>query len=105
MEMHMSSYQDILNQIEDLKRKAEQVRKDEMAGAIAEIKRQMAQFGITAEDLGFGGRAGRGKGRAAIAAKYRDPVSGKTWSGRGRRPRWVAEQESQGKSLDAFRVS
>jgi hypothetical protein len=39
MENHpiMSSYQEILSQIEELKRKAEGVRQQEMSGAIAEI--------------------------------------------------------------------
>jgi hypothetical protein len=54
----MSSYQEILSQIEELKRKAEDVRQQEMAGAIAEIKRLMAQFGITGDDLGLSGRRG-----------------------------------------------
>lgn len=101
----MSSYQEILSQIEDLKRKAEDARKQEIAGAIVEIKRLMAQFGVSAGDLGLGSRGGKAKTRNVGAAKYRDPVSGKTWSGRGRRPRWVVEQEAQGKSIDAFKVA
>lgn len=101
----MPSYQEILSQIEDLKRKAEDARKQEMAGAIAEIKRLMAQFGVSADDLGFSSRGGKAKTRSVGAAKYRDPASGKTWSGRGRRPRWVVELEVQGKSLDAFKVA
>ena len=103
----MSSYQEILSQIEDLKRKAEDVRQQEMAGAIAEIKRLMAQFGVTSEDLGLTGRAGavKGKIRGTVAAKYRDPISGKTWTGRGRRPGWVLDLEGQGKSLDDCRVA
>jgi DNA-binding protein H-NS len=102
----MSSYQEILSQIEDLKRKAEGVRQQEMAGAIAEIKRLMAQFGITSEDLGLSGRgsAGKTKSRGIVAAKYRDPISGKTWTGRGRRPGWVVDLETQGKSLDDCRI-
>ncbi len=103
----MSSYQEILSQIEDLKRKAEDVRQQEMAGAIAEIKRLMAQFGITSDDLGLSNRAGatKGKSRGLVAAKYRDPVSGKTWTGRGRRPAWVVELENQGKNLDDCRIA
>lgn len=102
----MSSYQEILSQIEDLKRKAEGVRQQEMAGAIAEIKRLMAQFGITGEDLGLSSRggAGKAKNRGIVAAKYRDPISGKTWTGRGRRPGWVVDLEAQGKSLDDCRI-
>lgn len=103
----MSSYQEILSQIEDLKRKAEDVRQQEMAGAIAEIKRLMAQFGISGDDLGLSGRAGasKGKSRGSVAAKYRDPISGKTWTGRGRRPSWVLDLQGQGKTLDDCRVA
>ncbi len=97
----MASYQEILNQIEELKQKANEARKAELAGAITEIKRLMAEFGITVEDLG--GKAGKTKARAG-SAKYRDPASGKTWSGRGRRPAWVLDLEKQGKSLDSCRI-
>jgi len=103
----MSSYQEILSQIESLKRKAEDARRQEMAGAIAEIRQLMAQFGITAEELGLPTRAGTGKSknRGIVAAKYRDPVSGKTWTGRGRRPGWVLDLEGQGKTLDDCRIA
>lgn len=98
----MASYQEILSQIEELKQKAQDARKQEMAGAMAEIKRLMADFGITVEDLG--GKAGKSKTRGAAPAKYRDPDSGKTWSGRGRRPGWVVALEGQGKSLDSCKI-
>lgn len=101
----MASYQEILRQIESLQQQAEEVRKQELASAIAEIKRIMSEFGITPADLGFGRQAGKTKGKgAALAAKYRDPVSGKTWSGRGRRPAWVMALEAAGKSLDSVKV-
>lgn len=100
----MASYQEILTQIETLKHQAEEARKNELASAIAEIKRIMAEFGITPADLGFGGRAAKAKAKGSVAAKYRDPISGKTWTGRGRRPAWVVALEAEGKSLDSFKV-
>lgn len=99
----MASYQEILSQIEDLKMKAQEARKQEMAGALADIKRLMADFGITVDDIS--GKASKGKVRGSAAAKYRDPASGKTWSGRGRRPAWVVELEAQGKSLDSCKIA
>ena len=36
--------------------------------------------------------------------KYRDPASGSTWTGRGRRPAWVVALEASGKSLDSCRI-
>lgn len=100
----MASYQEILTQIETLKHQAEEARKNELASAIAEIKRIMAEFGITPADLGFGSRAAKARAKGSVAAKYRDPVSGKTWTGRGRRPAWVVALEAEGKSLDSFKV-
>jgi DNA-binding protein H-NS len=100
----MASYQDILKQIENLQQQAEEVRKQELAGAIAEVKRIMAQYDLTAADLGFGARVGKAKVKNAVAPKYRDPASGSTWTGRGRRPAWVVALEASGKSLDSCRI-
>ena len=96
----MASYEELLSQIKSLEMQAEDARKQEIAGAVAQIRSIMAKFGITVEDLG-----GKGKGkRASAAAKYRDPASGKTWTGRGRRPAWAVALEAQGKNLDDFRA-
>lgn len=40
-------------------------------------------------------RRGPGKKQKASAVKYRDPASGKTWSGRGRKPNWVIGDADQ----------
>lgn len=37
-----------------------------------------------------------------VAAKYRDPETGETWSGRGRRANWLAERIKAGGKLDDF---
>ncbi|MFT4173409.1 MAG: H-NS histone family protein [Rhodocyclaceae bacterium] len=42
-----------------------------------------------------------GAPRAKVAPKYRNPADDtQTWTGRGRKPQWVAQQLDQGKSLD-----
>ncbi|MDN7181782.1 H-NS histone family protein [Caballeronia sp. SEWSISQ10-4 2] len=53
----------------------------------------MALFEIKREDLAV--RRGPRKQSGPVAAKYRDPLSGATWSGRGRAPRWMADQERE----------
>lgn len=101
----MSSYQEILSQIEALKVQAEDVRKQEISSAIAEIKRIMTQYDITLADLGGSGRVSKSKAKGTtVAAKYRDPLSGKTWTGRGRRPAWVVDLEASGGALDSCRI-
>jgi DNA-binding protein H-NS len=99
----MPTYQEILDQIQALQKQAEEIRKQELASAIAEIKRIMAKYGITPADLGFGKKETKGKATTG-QAKYRDPVTGKTWTGNGRRPKWVLALEAEGKRLESFRI-
>ena len=99
----MATYAEIQAQIEELTRQAEDVRKAEKAGVIAQIRELMANSGVTVDDIQGGGPRTR-KSSGAVAAKYRDPVSGKTWSGRGRSPTWLSHAEANGASRNQFLV-
>lgn len=95
-------------QIAQLRVQAEQLRNQERSGVIEEIRKKIAEYGITASDLKLTSRpAGRRAGAVAAtrgAAKYRGPT-GETWSGgRGRKPRWVTEALAAGKSLSDFEI-
>jgi DNA-binding protein H-NS len=83
----MATYIEMKKQAERLMAEAEAMRKDELAEVISQIKAEIAEYGLTPKDLGFVMPATI-KGRK-VPAKYKDPVSGKTWSGRGRTPLWV----------------
>jgi DNA-binding protein H-NS len=97
----MKTYKDVTAEIEKLKAKAESLRKSEMAGVISRIKEAIEAYGLTAADLGLSaGAAPRASKAAALSApsgvaggvgvaKYRDPASGKTWTGRGKPPLWI----------------
>jgi DNA-binding protein H-NS len=41
---------------------------------------------------------------AKVAAKYRDPVSGATWTGRGLEPKWMKRALAAGKSRADFAI-
>jgi DNA-binding protein H-NS len=43
-------------------------------------------------------------GRSRVAPKYRDPETGKTWTGRGVIPRWLAAAELDGRNRQHFIV-
>ena len=72
------------------------------------------EHGFTLAELGpfVGAGAGGGRGRrrgptegAVNAPRYRNPDNPEqTWSGRGRRPRWVHDAEAAGRSLDDLRI-
>ncbi|HEY0663556.1 MAG TPA: H-NS histone family protein, partial [Thiobacillaceae bacterium] len=59
------------------------------------------EFGITIDDLK--GKAKKSKGRT-VAVKYRNEATGEGWSGRGRTPKWLADEMAKGRSKDAFLV-
>ena len=42
------------------------------------------------------------RGRKSPVAKYKDATSGKTWSGRGRKPGWFVNALAEGKSLKSM---
>lgn len=100
----MASYAELINQAQALMAQAEQVRKQELANVIADIKAKMKEYGITVEDLG--GAAGRkiGVSKAKNPAKYRGP-NGELWSGGpGRKPEWVKTVLAAGKNIEDFRI-
>jgi DNA-binding protein H-NS len=62
----------------------------------------MTEHGLTVADLSqtrTAGKAGKTSGKK-VAAKYRDPETGKTWTGRGVAPKWIA-----GKDREAFLIT
>jgi DNA-binding protein H-NS len=99
----MKSYSSIKAQIAQLEREAEDARKTEVADVVARIRKDIAAYGLTAADLGLklgrGGKPGR-KIAGAGVPKYQDPKSGKTWTGRGKPPAWIAKVSNR----DAFLI-
>ena len=75
-------------------------REAERERVFGQMRELAASLGLTLEDVV---RMQRGKGAAAasVAPKYRHPSDPNlTWSGRGKRPAWVAEALASGKSLE-----
>ena len=106
----MATLTAIRKQIKRLEAEAERITRQEMSGAIAKIRSLMSDFGITLEHLGVTGKT-RGAKRSvpkkaapkragASRVRYADPKTGKTWSGFGRAPAWIAGE----KNRDAFLV-
>ncbi|WP_080417348.1 H-NS histone family protein [Burkholderia ubonensis] len=93
----MSAYLDLKTRIRTLQAQAEIARKKEVQGAVNEIRKIIAEFDLRPEDLfaDIQRRSRRVKRRAPATAKYRDPVSGAVWSGRGRAPRWIAGRDRE----------
>jgi DNA-binding protein H-NS len=122
----MPSYSEIVQQISELQKQADRQRKEEYASVLKTIKKQISEYGITPEELGFSaGVAGVKRGRKLnvkaskvrkprakrastgikVAPKYKDPATGGTWTGRGKMPKWVSAAVASGRSLESLLIS
>lgn len=98
----MSTYAALMQQINELKAQAEQLRISERAQVIAEVRERIHAYEITSADL-----FGKPKGVKAVGklpVKYRDH-NGNVWTGRGRQPFWMAKALAGGKKREDFLVS
>ena len=65
----------------------------------SELQAQLAQIGGGAR-----GSNGRSAKSAKVAPKYRHPVSGETWTGRGGVAGWLAQELKAGKKREDFLI-
>lgn len=100
----MATLSELLAQKAAIEKQIIETQREEKSAAIAQVKTLMAQYGLSAADLGarstsaMPARNGGGK----VAAKYRDPATGDTWSGRGLQPKWLKAALGAGRSLSDF---
>jgi DNA-binding protein H-NS len=94
------SLQALESEIARLQAEAEKLRNQEVQGVIERIRVAIDHYGLTPDQL-FSSRGKRkatrpvdlGSANGALAVgvpKYRDPATGKTWTGRGKPPAWIA---------------
>jgi uncharacterized Zn finger protein/DNA-binding protein H-NS len=117
----MATLLQLQKQMSQLQSELERVRRAEAHTVIARMQKDIATYGINAEDLGFvpatsttpaspsatpAAKKTRGPGlkktvasapvkKAPAAAKFRDPKSGKTWNGHGKPPLWIAGKKDR----------
>ena len=100
----MATLKDLMAQQDALAKQIEEMRAKAHAEAIAAVQALVAEHMLTQEDV-FGTSRGRKasgvkKAKTKVAAKYRDPETGKEWSGRGIAPKWL-----QGKDKTKYLIA
>lgn len=93
-----STLSQLLDQRASLDAQIERTRWDGRDSAIVRIKALAAEFGIRLKVLD------EVAVRAPRPPKYRDPLTGATWSGNGMAPRWMREALAKGRSRDSFLI-
>ena len=74
---------------------------------IEEFRARAEALGLSLDELAANSsKAGRPSGKSppaqSPAAKYRNPETGETWSGRGRAPKWLTLAERLGRVREEF---
>ncbi|MCS3396904.1 H-NS histone family protein [Burkholderia thailandensis] len=96
----MATYKELKAQMDALAEETEAARVAEFQATVDDIRAKVAEYGITEKDI-FGTRRGRSvkQAMAPVEAKYRDPKTGATWSGRGRAPAWIKDAKNRNRFL------
>lgn len=96
------TYAELIAKANEYRELAEAAKKEELAGAVAEINAKIAEYGIRPEQLTFPNyspeKKAKTKGKAGTPKKpgepkYKDPQSGSTWTGKGKPPAWIAGKD------------
>lgn len=87
------SYKDLVAQREALNAQIEEARKQEVTGAVARVRELVETFGLTAQDVFPSGRKTSSAKGTSVAPKYRNPATGETWTGRGKPPLWIRDED------------
>ncbi|KWN83019.1 H-NS family nucleoid-associated regulatory protein [Burkholderia stagnalis] len=96
----MATYLELKAQAAALAQQAEEARLAELENIITKMREQIAEYGITADQLFGRRRVSVVSARVPLPPKYRDPKTGATWSGRGKAPGWIA-----GKKRERFLIT
>ena len=93
----------VIEEAETLRREKQEEAK---AALLAKWQAEAAENNLSLDTILAGQQPTQGQGRKVrrgngdkVAAKFRDPETGKTWSGRGREPTWI-----KGKNREEFKI-
>ena len=92
----MPTLQELIAQKEAIEQQILEIAQRERMDAIAQARSVIDAFGLTADEL-FGTKSASAARK--LPAKYRDPETGKTWSGKGPTPKWL-----QGRNKEEFQI-
>lgn len=89
------SIQELQNLNKAVEARIVELRREDIAKALIQVRELVATYDLTSEDV-FGRGRGRGPGaKKPVSAKYRDPITGATWTGRGKAPLWIADKNRE----------
>ena len=94
-----------LKELKELELKVQKARANVQDRSRSDLRKKIeaiiADAGFKVSDI-FGGRGGKGR---TVAAKYVNPDDpSETWTGRGRKPRWLSAKLQEGAKIEKFLI-
>ena len=94
-----------VRELQELEARLKKAKTSVQERSRAELRQKLeaiaAEAGFKLGEL-FGGRGGKGR---KVAAKYANPDNtSETWTGRGRKPRWLAAKLKAGEKQEKFLI-
>lgn len=94
-----------LRELQELELKVRKARANVQDRSRSDLRKKVeamvADAGFKLTDI-FGGRGGKGR---TVAAKYANPDDpSETWTGRGRKPRWLTAKLQEGSKMEKFLI-
>lgn len=95
--------------VNTLRKQLESIKQAERLQAISQVKEYIQVYTLTPAELGL---PSKGKTKAktddkrnTVAAKYKDPDSQATWTGRGKTPAWLSARLAAGAARQDFAIT
>lgn len=101
---------DINRQLALLQEKKQKMLDEQRKEALGTVRKLVELHGFSASDIGaslLNGGSQRGavaKVKSKVEAKYRNAETGETWSGRGRKPKWMELKLQAGAKQEDFLI-
>jgi DNA-binding protein H-NS len=90
----MTDLNQLIEQRNAIEKQIGQIKEQERSKVVAQVRELVKLHDLKAKDI-----FGKGGAGSKLAAKYRDPESGATWTGRGKAPKWL-----EGKDKAAYQI-
>lgn len=86
---NMSNIAELIAQKEQIEQQIKELRKGQRQEAITKAREIIAAHDLSVDDVFTRAAKAPAGTRRKAAPKYLDPITGNTWTGRGRAPRWL----------------
>ena len=89
----MSTVAELIKQKEAIEAQIAAAQQAQRSDAVNKVRAIISEHHLTQKDIFGGSKAVRKSSVNKVAAKYKDPMSGATWTGRGKAPKWIDGQD------------